>query len=189
VAHPDQFRNCERIVMHASAPELARVFVIGVGATAAMDAWLLFLQRIGVPSMSFAYVGRWVGHLARGTWAHASIAKAAPVRGELALGWLAHYAIGIAFAALMVAAGGDGWAESPTLLPALLVGVATAAAPLLVLQPAMGAGVASSKTATPVRNTIKSLATHVVFGLGLYLAAILARLAATSAATATISGA
>lgn len=45
------------------------------------------------------------------------------------------------------------------------------AAPLLILQPALGAGVASRRTATPVFNASKSVATHVVFGLGLYLAA------------------
>jgi hypothetical protein len=42
---------------------------------------------------------------------------------------------------------------------------------LLVMQPAMGAGVASSKTRTPLRNCIKSIATHTVFGIGLYVAA------------------
>lgn len=58
----------------------------------------------------------------------------------------AHYAIGISFAALLLA-------------------------PWLVLQPAFGAGIASSKTAAPVRNAFKSLVTHTVFGFGLFLAA------------------
>jgi hypothetical protein len=44
-------------------------------------------------------------------------------------------------------------------------------APLFILQPALGAGIASSKTPAPVFNTVKSLVTHMVFGLGLYLAA------------------
>jgi hypothetical protein len=58
-----------------------------------------------------------------------------------------------------------------TLLPALVIGIVTAIAPLFILQPALGAGIASSKTPRPVFNSIKSLATHTVFGLGLYLAA------------------
>jgi hypothetical protein len=99
------------------------------------------------------------------------------VTGELALGWLTNYGVGIVFAGLLVAVAGAGWMHSPTPLPAVLVGIATVAAPLFVLQPAMGAGVASARTATPVRNVVKSLANHTVFGGGLYLAATLAELA------------
>jgi hypothetical protein len=36
----------------------------------------------------------------------------------------------------------------------------------------LGAGIASSKTKAPVLNCIKSLATHTVFGFGLYLAGL-----------------
>ena len=150
--------------------DVARVVFIGI---AAMDAWLLLLKRMNVPTINFAFVGRWIAHLARGTWTHDAIAKAGPVHGELALGWLTHYGVGIAFAGLMVAVGGVGWTRSPSLLPALLVGMATVIAPLFVLQPAMGAGIASSRTPTPARNCFRSLANHTVFGLGLYLAAIL----------------
>lgn len=49
---------------------------------------------------------------------------------------------------------------------------AATVAPLLVLQPALGAGIFSMKTAAPLFNSLKSLATHTVFGLGLYLAAV-----------------
>jgi hypothetical protein len=48
----------------------------------------------------------------------------------------------------------------------------TVAAPLLILQPALGAGIASRKTPTPVFNSVKSLVSHTVFGIGLYLAAL-----------------
>lgn len=148
-----------------------RIIAIGIGATAVMDAWLALLKRLGVPSQSFAMLGRWVGHWRHGQWRHERIAAAAPVRGELALGWAAHYAIGIAFAALAVLMWGQGWLAYPELARALLTGVATVAAPLLVMQPALGAGIASSRTPMPLRNILKSLATHAVFGLGLYLAA------------------
>ncbi len=156
-----------------SSGDATRVLLIGVGATAFMDLWLIFLKKRKVPSLSFAFIGRWIGHIFRGTWFHQGIAKSAPVKGELLMGWLAHYAIGILFAVLLIAASGIEWLKSPTLMPALLVGAATVLAPLLVIQPAMGAGIASSKTATPVRNCIKSVVNHSVFGLGLYLAALL----------------
>ena len=153
------------------AEPIARVAAIGILATAVMDVWLLLLARLNVPTLNFAFIGRWVGHLARGRVAHAAIAQAAPVRGELALGWLTHYAVGIAFAGLLVAAYGLTWVRSPSLLPALGVGVATVAAPWLVMQPAMGAGIAAGQTPTPWRNRARSLVNHLVFGAGLYLAA------------------
>lgn len=153
------------------AEPIARIFFIGIGATALLDLWSLLLKRLNVPTLDFALLGRWVGHLAQGRWAHDAIAKAPPVRGELAIGWLAHYAIGVAFAALLAAIAGTQWLRVPTLLPAVLVGVATVAAPLFVMQPAMGAGIASSRTRTPALNCLKSVANHTVFGAGLYLAA------------------
>lgn len=160
---------------------VVRGIFIGAGATSVIDAWAALLRRFGVPSLNFAMLGRWLGHLWRGRLKHESIAKAVPVRRELLLGWLAHYAIGISFAALLLATFGLEWARSPTLGPALLVGVGTVVAPLFILQPALGAGIASSKTPAPVLNTLKSLTTHVVFGVGLFIAAsVAARLYPTS---------
>ena len=152
--------------------EFPLAMLIGIGATAVMDAWLLLLKHLGVPTLNFAFIGRWVGHLFRGQFAHAAIAKAAPVRGELAWGWLTHYAVGVAFATVLVGLQGADWVRSPTLLPALAVGVCTVAAPLLVMQPAMGSGFAASRTPTPLKNCLRSLANHTVFGFGLYLSAL-----------------
>ena len=59
------------------------VVLIGIGATAIMDCWLFVLKRLGAPTLNFALLGRWVGHLARGRLAHASIARAEPVAGDL----------------------------------------------------------------------------------------------------------
>ena len=155
-----------------SLPDLAHIALIGIGATAVMDAWLALLKRFGVRTASFALVGRWAGHLLRGRIAHAEIARARPVPGELAWGWLLHYAIGAAFAALLVAVAGPAWTADPRLLPALVVGVVTVLAPLCVLQPAMGAGFLASKTPSPWKSRLRSLANHAVFGLGLYASAL-----------------
>ena len=152
---------------------IAQVLLVGAGATAVMDAWLALLQRLGVRTLDVSLIGRWVGHLARGRFAHAAIAKAPPIPGELAWGWLAHYATGVAFAGALVALQGEQWLRSPSLLPALAVGVGSVVAPFLVMQPAMGAGFAASKTPAPMQNRARSLANHAVFGLGLYLAGLL----------------
>ena len=151
----------------------ARVAAIGIGATAIMDVWLLLLQRLGVPSLNFAMIGRWVGHWPRGVFRHEAIAAAHPVRGELALGWLVHYMTGIAFASFLVGVTGIGWTQSPTAAPALCIGLVTVLAPWLVMQPAMGAGIASAKTKSPGPNRARSLVNHSIFGLGLYLSALL----------------
>ena len=74
---------------------------------------------------SFALIGRWVAHMAGGRFSHASIAKAEPVSSELAIGWVTHYTVGIAFAAVLVALQGAGWVQQPTFVPAFLTGVAT----------------------------------------------------------------
>lgn len=153
--------------------DLAAVLAVGAGATAVMDAWLLLLQRLGVPTSSFALIGRWVGHMAQGRFRHAAIGRAAPVAGELALGWLTHYAVGVAYAALLVALQGRTWLHQPSLLPALSLGLGTVAMPWFVMQPAMGAGIAGSRTPTPRANALRSLANHAVFGTGLYVAAAL----------------
>jgi len=149
---------------------IAHIVLVGIGATALMDVWLLLLSRLGVPTTSFAMVGRWVGHFARGKFAHAAISKTTPIPFELGLGWLTHYLIGIAYAVLLVGLLGTGWLGQPTFLPALVLGVVTVAVPWFVMQPAMGAGFLALKTPTPLMNCLRNLANHAVFGTGMYLA-------------------
>lgn len=151
---------------------ITRIVLVGIGATAIMDLWLLFLKRMGAQTLNFGFIGRWVGHLFRGRFMHQSIGKSEPIRRELALGWLTHYAVGISFAILLFGVNGPVWMRKPTILPALVVGLCTAAAPLLVMQPAMGLGFAASKTPAPLKNCMRSLINHLVFGLGLYLSAV-----------------
>ena len=150
-----------------------RVALIGIGATVVFDLWAAFLRRFfGVPAANWGFVGRWFGHFPRGRFVHASIAQASPVRGELIIGWAAHYAIGIIFAALLVAICGLEWARHPTPLPALIFGLVTVAVPFFVMQPAIGAGIAASKTPKPSQARLRSIAGHAVFGIGLYASAL-----------------
>jgi hypothetical protein len=147
---------------------------IGVGATAVMDVWAVALKRFWcIPSLNLAMVGRWLGHLPRGTFTHVNIAQAAPVRDEAILGWTAHYVIGVLFAAMLLALVGQEWVQGPTFAPALLAGLASVAAPFCILQPGMGAGLAASKTPHPAAARLRSLMAHMAFGIGLYLAALL----------------
>ena len=157
----------------AGALEIAAgSIVIGAGATAVMDLWAAFLRRcFNVSSLDYALLGRWIGHFGRGRIRHESIGQAAQIRYERAIGWSAHYTIGIMFAALLLAFAGVGWLRKPTLVPPLLVSSITLVAPFLVMQPAMGAGIAASRTPRPNAARLRSVVTHTVYGLGLYGAA------------------
>jgi hypothetical protein len=151
---------------------VVHAFVLGVGAMLVMDLWGLFQRRVlGVATLDYALLGRWIGHIARGRVRHERIADAAPIRGERALGWSAHYAIGITFAGLLLAIWGLRWAREPSLGPALLVALATLVAPFLILQPAFGAGIAASRTPRPNAARLRSVCTHLAFGFGLYVTA------------------
>ena len=150
---------------------ILKTVLVGSGATLLMDIWLSGLKRLGIPTLNFAFIGRWAGHLLRGKAMHVSIAGAAPIAHESALGWCVHYAVGIAFAFLLVGIAGSLWLARPTPAIALSVGLCTVAFPLLLMQPAMGLGIAATRTATPLRNCLRSLINHGVFGIGLFLSA------------------
>ena len=156
---------------------LVCALVTGAGATAVMDVWAVARERLfRIPALDYALVGRWLAHLARGRFRHERIAAAPPVRRERLIGWTAHYLIGIAFAAMLLAIWGLDWARQPTLGPALIVGIGSVAAPFLLMQPGMGLGVAASRTPRPAVARLHSLVTHGIFGLGLYAAGCLTSL-------------
>jgi hypothetical protein len=72
-----------------------------------------------------------------------------------------------------VALTSDDWLARPTLLPALVYGIATIVFPFFILQPSFGLGIAASKAPNPSQARLKSLATHTVFGVGLYICALM----------------
>ncbi|QDO99020.1 DUF2938 domain-containing protein [Ferrovibrio terrae] len=151
-----------------------RILLVGIGATLVMDLWGWLLRRVyGVSGLDYRMVGRWVGHMAHGQFRHDGIGRAAPVPAEALIGWGAHYAIGVVFAAVLVAAVGQGWLQAPMPMPALVFGLVSVALPYLVMQPAFGSGVAGARTPDPLATRLRSLITHLVFGCGLYLAACL----------------
>lgn len=158
-----------------------RVLVLGVligcGATALLDLWAILLNRaFASPLPNWALVGRWFGHMPAGRFAHASMAEAAPIDGELTIGWVMHYAIGALYGVLLAAlAGGVAWLQAPTLAPAMVTGYVTVFAAWLLLQPGMGLGFFASRTPKPVRTMALNLAAHTVFGLGLWASALALR--------------
>ncbi len=149
--------------------------VIGTGATLVMDFWALLQKRLfSIPSLDYSMVGRWIGHLPHGHFIHRPIMASPRVTGETFIGWSAHYLIGILFAGILIFITGPEWVKTPTFLPALSMGVGSLIAPFFILQPGMGAGIAAHKTPAPKTARLRSLIAHTSFGVGLYLAALLA---------------
>ena len=153
---------------------------IGVGATLLMDLWNFFLKRaFRIPSLNYCLLGRWISHMPGGTFRHPGIGAAAPKPYECQVGWIAHYSIGVSFALLFVLSSRD-WPTSPSFVLALAVGIGTVIFPFFVMQPSLGLGVASSRAPKPMQARLKSLATHTVFGFGLYLCALVVSFALRS---------
>ncbi len=151
--------------------------IVGVGATLMMDAWGWIRQPLfGFSRPNYALVGRWFGHMPSGRFRHDAITAAPPVAGEKLLGWAGHYGVGISFAALLLAWQGPDWVARPTFGPAFGLGIVTVAAPLFLMQPGMGLGVAASRTSRPAMARLQALISHAVFGIGLYAAGWIAHL-------------
>ena len=159
--------------MNLEPESVVGAIAVGLGATLVMDLWNLFLKRaFGIPSLDFCLLGRWLLHMPGGRFRHASINAAARKPYECAVGSIAHYSIGAAFALVLVVLVSEDWLARPTLQPALLFGLVTIVFPFFILQPAFGLGMAAARTPKPAQARLKSLMTHTVFGVGLYLCAL-----------------
>jgi hypothetical protein len=146
---------------------------VGIGATLIMDLWNLLLRRgFDIPSLDYCLLGRWLRHMPSGTFRHANIRSASRRSFECQVGWSAHYFIGVVFALVFIGLSSGSWLARPTFVPALAFGICTVVFPFFVMQPSIGLGIASSKTPNASRARLKSLATHTVFGLGLYLCGV-----------------
>lgn len=147
--------------------------IVGIGGTIAMDVWATLLQRlVGTPATNWPMVGRWLGHMPTGKFHHENLGAADAIPGEATIGWIFHYAIGIAYGLLLVAINGSAWLVEPTALPAVLLSLAFLVAPYFVMMPGLGFGVAGSKTPKPNVTRFKSVLAHTMFGLGMYVTAL-----------------
>ncbi len=152
---------------------LMHVIAVGFSAALVMDLWGVLLRRaFGIPLLNYCFVGRWLLHMADGVFKHPAIAAAPRRTGECAIGWIAHYAIGVLFALGLVTVAGPGWLQAPTLLPALIFGIVTVVFPFFIMHPAFGLGVVASKAPNPAHARLRSLMNHAVFGIGLYISAL-----------------
>ena len=159
--------------MKIEIPYILGSVAIGLGASLIMDLWNLFLKcAVGIPSLNYCLLGRWLRHMPEGTFRHASITAAPQKPFECTVGWIAHYTIGVVFALVFVVLTSGDWLARPTVLPALFYGIGTVVFPFFIMQPSFGLGIAASRTSKPTQARLKSLMTHTVFGVGLYVCAL-----------------
>jgi hypothetical protein len=160
--------------MNTLALSLISSILLGLGATLTFDVWALFLKyAFKITPSNFCMVGRWILYMPEGTFTHSDIGSTPRKNAECEVGWIAHYIIGVIFASIFVAFGGENWLQHPTLFPATIFGVITVLAPFFLLQPSFGYGVAASKTSNPAQARLRSLINHTGFGIGLYLFGLL----------------
>ena len=133
---------------------LLKISAIGIGATLMLDLWNFLLGLFGIKSLDYRFVGRWIGNFVNGKFYHSNIMITPPVHNELFIGWTAHYLIGISFSCALFIVG-NGWLEKPLLVPAIIIGLATVIAPLFIMQPALGFGIASSNLPNPIVRVLK----------------------------------
>lgn len=150
-----------------------KILFLGIGATATMDLYAFVLRLFGIKGLDYKFLGRWIGHLFNGQFFHHKIVDSSAIKNEHIIGQVAHYLIGIAFAFLLVIIVGKKWIEVPSLFPALAIGILTIVAPFFLMQPAFGFGIAGSNLPDPNKARLMSLMIHVVYGIGLFLSAIL----------------
>jgi len=159
--------------LSAAQSAMLEILATGIVGTLATDVWQRLLQTIAsLPPPRWDLVGRWVAWIPRGVFVHRPITAAPPVRGEGAIGWAFHYAVGIAYAALYLAIMRLGFHSGPSLISALSFAIALLAAPWLILQPALGMGFFAARMPHPAAVRVVNVSVHAVFGLGLYLGAV-----------------
>ena len=99
--------------------------IVGILATVTMDVVAMMALRLGIAGPGPRrtgpdLIGRWIGYLLQGKFRHTDILQTPPLRGELLLGLVAHYSIGIVltlvYLGLLVVAH-----ATPTALSAILL--------------------------------------------------------------------
>lgn len=144
----------------------------GVFATVVLDLWQRLLFAVsGIPPANWALIGRWFAHLPRGRFIHRPIADSQAVPGELALGWVMHYLVGLAYGFVYVGLMVYGLDRPPSLLNGAVFGAASVVIPWFILQPGLGIGVMGRRAPNPAVPILNALSSHILYGVALFVGA------------------
>ena len=147
--------------------------IVGILATVTMDVVAVIALRLGIAGRGTRrtgpdLIGRWIGYLLQGKFRHMDILQTPPLRGEVILGLVAHYLIGImltlVYLGLLVVAH-----ATSTALSAILYGAATTVFPWFLMFPSQGMGWLGLDAPGDAHLARVSLFNHIIFGLGIAL--------------------
>lgn len=163
--------------MDSIAPLIFKIVIIGIGATLTFDLWAQYMKHMfNIQPSNICILGRWLSYMPQGKFVHANILSSPRKCGECTVGWFAHYLTGISLSVIFVTVEGTNWLHQPEPVPAIIFGIVTVIAPLFIMQPAFGFGIAASKTLNPMQARLRSFMNHTAFGAGLYIFALLVNL-------------
>ncbi|MGL2965839.1 DUF2938 family protein [Flavobacterium sp. XGLA_31] len=145
-----------------------KTILVGIGATAAVDVFTYILSLFTHKGHGILYIGRWEAYIFKGQFVHNTIRETPSMANELLIGWITHYTIGVVFAFSLVFLFGKKWLNSPSFLPAMILGNVTLFIPICIVQPVLGFGIAFSKIPQAPFLLIKIILIHTVYSIGIY---------------------
>lgn len=150
------------------------VLIVGVVATLTLDIVQQLMKLICKwPITNWGIIGRWAAYLPEGRFVHKTIGKTPPVKNEMALGWLVHYSVGIAYGAIYLFLVYMIFGTGPGFWPAMIFGVVSVSVTWFMMEPILGAGAMGANAPDPTVTRLHDLGSHLGFGLGLYLGGLL----------------
>jgi len=152
------------------------ILIVALVANIITDVYELGLERLLGKTRDWHLVGRWFVNVFKGSFVLDPTDETRVVPGELALGWVFHYIVAIAYVAAYLMGVRLILDEAPSFGTAIGFGIITVAAPWFVLIPGLGAGVFATNAERPNFVRLTSLTVHAVFGVGIYLGVIVASL-------------
>ena len=146
----------------------------GVLGTITMDSLNHLFARKGlIIKIDIRMIGRMSAGWANGRFCFRDPGQMKQIAHEVLLGYLTHYAIGIALAIPFVL----GWSllvgDPVSPIWTLAYGIATTAASVFVVHPSMGLGVFGMRSPEGIRAPLSSLANHFFFGIGMAVGVVL----------------
>ncbi len=154
-----------------TALTLLHAVLVGVVATLALDV----VAGAGVASGAFRIprFGRWGLYALRGTFRHADIERASPLKGENALTLPLHYVAGIVLVVpYLLLLDTFSWGTGNLVLAAAY-GLATSLIPLLLMLPSMGYGLLGLRHGRDTFWLREIVCMHLGYGVGIGIGALL----------------
>ncbi len=141
--------------------------IVGVGSTIALDVWGVLVKTITkIPPTDWGIVGRWLIVITSVNFVLDQSKKNAPSLIEKATGWVFHYLVGIAYAALILLIYGVGFIENPTVMPTVIVGVILSTlAGLGILMPGLGGGFFARLIPNKFQTYAYIIVAHIIFAI------------------------